>query len=122
MGDVWDDFREKREMLVVTKDKSGLPGSHREGEFPWQGTGAVRRCAHSSGCGWGGRGAAGPVMNAEPENRPYLRTLRTQKVIKKGNELIIFIHFQVQAFVWMRQGNQVGELLVEVKARNPEIS
>lgn len=46
--------------------------------------------------------------------------LRTQKVIKKGNELIIFIHFQVQAFVWMRQGNHVEELLVEVKARNPE--
>lgn len=46
--------------------------------------------------------------------------LRTQKVIKKGNELIIFIHFQVQAFVWMRQGNHVEELLVEVKTRSPE--
>lgn len=23
-------------MLVITKDKWGLPGSHREGEFSWQ--------------------------------------------------------------------------------------
>lgn len=62
MGDVWDDFREKREMPVIMKDVSGLPGSHREGEFPWQGTGDVRRCAHSSGCEWVGRGAAGPAL------------------------------------------------------------
>lgn len=30
-GDIWEDFREKMEVLEIPKDASGRPGSHREG-------------------------------------------------------------------------------------------
>lgn len=94
MGDIWEDFREKMEVLEITKNASGQPGSHREGRTHGKAQGL---CAHSR---WvqvesprvrRQAGAVTGTLNAEPESRPYPKVHGDTKSLKEG-ELLDHLH------------------------------
>ena len=117
IGGIWEDSRKKREMLVITKDESGLSGSHKRGSFHSKAQGVWGRVPTLGGYGWGGWGAPGPVMEVL-ECRAWEQTLCQghwvpKKLLRRGNVLIIFIHFQVHSGFCMDEAGKSGHRTIE---------
>ena len=103
-------------MLELTKDKSGLPGSHEEGRFLWLfSQGAVRQSAPAGGYGWGGPGAVMRGLECLPHDPG------DKEVLKQETDLIRFIHLQGHSSFCATKAGKPGQRLLEnLKAETHE--
>lgn len=110
------------EVLELTKDRSGLPGSYGEGRvLRLFSQGAVRQSASAGGCGWGGPAAVmqGPECRAQEQTLPC--DPGDKKDLKQETDLIRFIHLQGHSSFCVTKAGKAGQRLLEnLKAETHE--
>lgn len=108
--------------LELTKDKSGLPGSHEGGRFLWLfSQGAVRQSAPAGGYGWGGPGAVMQGLECQAQEQTLPRDPGDKEVLKQETDLIRFIHLQGHSSFCATKAGKPGQRLLEsLKAETHE--